>query len=104
MILCADRMAKHMQTNVPWNLLHADNTQNRTFMFPRKENVGIQEVRCISYDYFFYSDIHINLSVPETHLFIPVICCQAVTATCEACKAGIDVDEYCTQNPNMQGC
>ena len=53
MILCADRMVIHMQTNVFWNLLRADNTQNKTFMFPLKENVVTQEVRCISYDYVF---------------------------------------------------
>ena len=56
MILCADRMVIHMQTSVFWNLLRADNTQNKTFMFPLKENVGTQEVRCISYDYFFHFD------------------------------------------------
>ena len=56
MILCVDRMVIHMQTNVLWNLLRADNMQNKTFMFPLKENVRIQEVRCISYDLFFHSD------------------------------------------------
>ena len=58
MILCADRMVIHMQTSVFWNLLRADNTQNKTFMFPLKENVGTQEVRRISYDYFFHFDFN----------------------------------------------
>ena len=59
MILCVDRMAIPMQTNVFWSLLRVNNTQNKTSMFPLKENVGTQEVRCISYDYFFHSDINI---------------------------------------------
>ena len=53
MIRCVDRMVTHMQTNAFWNLLRADNMQNRTFMFLLKENVGIQEVRCIFFDCFF---------------------------------------------------
>merc|ERR1712113_1341391 len=33
-----------------------------------------------------------------------VVCCQAVEASCEACKAGLTVDEYCKSNKDMQGC
>ena len=50
MIRCVDRTVIHMQTNAFWNLLRAGNMQNRTFMFLLKENVGIQEVRCIFFD------------------------------------------------------
>ena len=32
------------------------------------------------------------------------ICCQALTASCEACKAGVTVEEYCRRNPLMNGC
>ena len=31
-------------------------------------------------------------------------CCQALTAPCLACSAGLTVDEYCQQNPGTSGC
>ena len=33
-----------------------------------------------------------------------VFCCEAIIAECEACKAGMTVEEFCKQNPKMQGC
>merc|ERR1719321_1111285 len=32
------------------------------------------------------------------------LCCEARTASCLACMAGISVTEYCNGNPNMDGC
>jgi len=34
----------------------------------------------------------------------PVVCCQAIEATCLACSARLTVDEYCAQNPGTPGC
>ena len=31
-------------------------------------------------------------------------CCQAVTADCLACTAGISVEEFCLDNPDIEGC
>ena len=32
------------------------------------------------------------------------MCCDAIIAECEACKAGMTQDEFCKLNPKMQGC
>merc|ERR1712232_579531 len=32
------------------------------------------------------------------------ICCQAVTASCEACKAGQTIDQFCKLKPITDGC
>ena len=32
------------------------------------------------------------------------VCCEAVTATCEACEQGISTQEFCRQNPGFPGC
>ena len=34
----------------------------------------------------------------------PGVCCQALTAECEACKAGVSVRKYCKKNPDTDGC
>eukprot|EP00928_Gymnodinium_smaydae_P038040 TRINITY_DN2631_c0_g1_i4.p1 TRINITY_DN2631_c0_g1~~TRINITY_DN2631_c0_g1_i4.p1 ORF type:complete len:267 (-),score=47.67 TRINITY_DN2631_c0_g1_i4:363-1163(-) len=34
----------------------------------------------------------------------PVMCCQALTAKCLACKAGKGVQEYCKESPDTKGC
>ena len=31
-------------------------------------------------------------------------CCQAVTADCLACTEGISVEEFCLDNPDIEGC
>jgi len=38
--------------------------------------------------------------------WIPVepVCCQAMTATCLACKAGVSKQRYCRRNPWTDGC
>lgn len=32
------------------------------------------------------------------------ICCQALTASCIACKNNMTVDEYCKKNPTLYDC
>ena len=34
----------------------------------------------------------------------PVVCCLAMVAECFACEAGISIEEYCENNPNVDGC
>ena len=34
----------------------------------------------------------------------PVACCEALTAECLACGAGMTVDDYCRENPETIGC
>lgn len=34
----------------------------------------------------------------------PVICCEALTAKCFACKAGLSVEEFCKKKPKPDGC
>ena len=34
----------------------------------------------------------------------PVVCCEAMTAQCEACKLGWSVDKYCHYFPSEDGC
>merc|ERR1719356_1548496 len=41
---------------------------------------------------------------PSTLGCPPVVCCDAVTADCLACSAGMSVDDYCGQNPSTLGC
>ena len=33
-----------------------------------------------------------------------LICCQAVTVQCEACKAGVSPEQYCNENPTSDVC
>merc|ERR1719433_1576077 len=32
------------------------------------------------------------------------MCCKALTASCEACKAGTSVGEFCKKKPGFAGC
>ena len=32
------------------------------------------------------------------------VCCRAGTAKCLSCVAGMEIEEYCKQNPNTRGC
>jgi len=32
------------------------------------------------------------------------LCCQAMTASCLACQEDTSVEEYCSENPTVQGC
>jgi hypothetical protein len=34
----------------------------------------------------------------------PAACCEAVTATCEACKTKVTVQQYCEFIPETEGC
>merc|ERR1711977_658002 len=34
----------------------------------------------------------------------PQNCCQAISAKCEACKAGVSEDEFCITNPHSRVC
>lgn len=34
----------------------------------------------------------------------PVVCCEAISAVCEACKSGKSPHEFCVTNPKMNGC
>ena len=31
-------------------------------------------------------------------------CCYALTAECLSCAAGMELDQYCEQNPEISGC
>lgn len=34
----------------------------------------------------------------------PRFCCMAMIASCLACSAGMEIGQYCTENPQTQGC
>ena len=37
-------------------------------------------------------------------IFSGTDCCEAIIATCEACKKGTTVEDYCRDSPHMEGC
>merc|ERR1719370_2697178 len=46
----------------------------------------------------------VPITLPPVIIDDQVFCCEAIIAECEACKAGMTVEEFCKQNPKMQGC
>ena len=44
------------------------------------------------------------LNILGTHKSNAKACCRANTAKCRSCAAGLDIEEYCENNPTIIGC
>ena len=42
--------------------------------------------------------------ISDNNLNTERACCYALTAECLSCAAGMEIEEYCKQNPNTRGC
>ena len=42
--------------------------------------------------------------ISSSTLNIERACCYALTAECLSCAAGMELEEYCEQNPEKSGC